>query len=141
MNDVGLLAATYMDGIQLKILNSEMDVNFGAVYENAVAQELLAHGFSPTYYASRIHGEIDFVVEKDGHALPIEVKSGKHYRRHRALNHVMTEPLYAIDEAVVFNDSMLKVVNGILHAPIYMMMFLEKPRLPEKLIYDVGEPL
>lgn len=103
--------------------------------------ELLAYGFSPTYYASRIHGEIDFVVEKDGHALPIEVKSGKHYRRHRALNHAMAEPLYAIDEAVVFNDSMLKVVNGILHAPIYMMMFLEKPRLPEKLIYDVGEPL
>ena len=35
----------------------------------------------------------------------------------------------------------LKVENRILYAPIYMMMFLEKPRLPEKLIYDVGAPL
>ena len=141
MNDVGLLAATYMDGIQLKILNSEMDVNFGAVYENAIAQELLAHGFSPAYYASRTHGEVDFVIEKDGHALPIEVKSGKHYRRHRALNHVMAESQYAINDAIVFNDSVLAVVDGIFYAPIYMMMFLEKLRLPEKLIYDVGAPL
>ena len=38
MNDVGLLSAMYMDGIQLKILNSEIDVNFGAVYENVVAR-------------------------------------------------------------------------------------------------------
>ena len=141
MNDVGLLAATYMDGIQLRILNSEIDVNFGAVYENVVAQELLAHGFAPSYYASRTHGEVDFIVEKEGHALPIEVKSGKHYRRHRALNHVMAERLYAIDDAVVFNDSVLAVVDGIFYAPIYMMMFLEKPRLPGKLIYDVGAPL
>ena len=87
------------------------------------------------------HGEVDFIVERDGHALPIEVKSGKHYRRHRALNHVMSERLYAINDAIVFNDSVLKVVDGIFYAPIYMMMFLEKSHLPDKLIYDVGAPL
>ena len=141
MNDVGLLAATYMDGIQLKILNAEIDVNFGAVYENVVAQELFAHGFAPTYYASRTHGEIDFVVEKDGHALPIEVKSGKHYRRHRALNHVLAERLYAINDAIVLDDAVLAVANGLFYAPIYRVMFLEKESLPEKLIYDVGAPL
>ena len=141
MNDVGLLSATYMDGIQLKILNSEIDVNFGAVYENVVAQELLVHGFAPAYYASRTHGEIDFVVEKDGHALPIEVKSGKHYRRHRALNHVLAERQYAIDDAIVFDDAVLAVANGIFYAPVYMVMFLEKDTLPEKLIYEVGAPL
>ena len=138
---VGLLSATYMDGIQLKILNSEIDVNFGAVYENVVAQELLAHGFAPAYYASRTHGEIDFVVEKDGHALPIEVKSGKHYRRHRALNHVLAERKYAINDAIVFDDAVLTVANGIFYAPVYMVMFLEKDTLPEKLIYEVGAPL
>ena len=141
MNDVGLLAATYMDGIQLKILNSEIDVNFGAVYENVVAQELLAHGFSPTYYASQAHGEIDFVVEKDGHALPIEVKSGKHYRRHRALNHVLSERQYAINDAIVLDDAVLAVADGVFYAPIYMVMFLEKNVLPERMIYEVGSPL
>ncbi|MDD6037170.1 MAG: hypothetical protein PUC30_13470 [Lachnospiraceae bacterium] len=34
-----------MDGIQIKILNGEKSINFGAVYENVVAQELKAHGF------------------------------------------------------------------------------------------------
>ena len=35
----------YMDGIQIKILNGEKSINFGAVYENVAAQELKAHGF------------------------------------------------------------------------------------------------
>ena len=49
MNDVGLLSAMYMGGIQVKILNGETEINFGSIYENAVAQELTAHGFAPTY--------------------------------------------------------------------------------------------
>ena len=53
----------------------------------------------------------------------------------------MSERLYAINGAIVFNDSVLTVVDGIFYAPIYMMMFLEKPRLLDKLIYDVGAPL
>ena len=43
---MGLLAAMYMDGIQLKLLNREKDINFGSVYENAAAQELKAHGYA-----------------------------------------------------------------------------------------------
>ena len=141
MNDVGLLAATYMDGIQLKILNAELDVNFGSVYENVVAQELLAHGFSPFYYASRVHGEVDFMLEVKGMVLPVEVKSGKHYRRHRALNRVLSEKTYGIKEAIVFDDSALEVEGGIFYAPIYMVMFLKKDEFPEKMIYTVGSPL
>ena len=47
-NDVGLLAAQYAEGIQLRIIQGEADINFGFIYENAVAQELVAHGFTPT---------------------------------------------------------------------------------------------
>ena len=140
-NDVGLLAAQYMNGVQLKILNGEADINFGSVYENAVAQELFAHGFELNYYDSNRHGEVDFVLEREGGVLPIEVKSGKHYKRHRALNHVMSERSYAIKEAVVFDDSTLKVENRVFYAPIYMVMFLKKDMLPDKMIYTVGAPL
>jgi hypothetical protein len=140
-NDVGLLAAQYMNGIQLKILNGEADINFGSVYENAVAQELFAHGFELNYYDSNRRGEVDFVLEREGGVLPIEVKSGKHYKRHRALNHVMSEKSYAIKEAVVFDDSTLKVENGVFYAPVYMVMFLKKDTLPDKMIYTVGAPL
>ena len=136
-NDVGLLAAQYMNGIQLRTLNGEADVNFGAVYENAVAQELVAHGFALNYYASNRHGEIDFVLADQGKLLPIEVKSGKHYRRHRALDRVLAEPGYGIEKAIVFNDDELKVLDKVFYAPIYMMMFLEREPLPERMIYVI----
>lgn len=141
MNDVGLLAATYMDGIQLKILNGETDINFGAVYENAVAQELVAHGFAPSYYSSARYGEVDFVLEKGGKVLPVEVKSGKHYKRHRALNRVLSEPGYAIEKAIVYNEESHKDEGRVRYEPIYMCMFLEKNALPKKMFYDIGAPL
>ena len=141
-NDVGLLSAQYMDGIQLKILNGEEDINFGSVYENAVAQELSAHGFDElTYYASNRHGEVDFVLESDGGVLLVEVKSGKHYKRHRALKRLLSDPEYEIAKAIVFNDETLKDEDEIRYMPIYMCMFLEKDALPEKLIYDIGVPV
>ena len=141
MNDVGLLSAMYMGGIQVKILNGETEINFGSVYENAVAQELTAHGFAPTYYNSSAHGEIDFVVERDGLVLPIEVKSGKHYKRHRALAHMMDEPEFGLSSAVVLDDDALGTEGGVFYVPIYMMMFLEQERLPETMICDIGAPI
>ena len=141
MNDVGLLSATYMDGIQLRILNGETDINFGSVYENAIAQEFAAHGFPLFYYSSREHGEVDFIVERMGKVLPVEVKSGKHYQRHRALNRMMGVPDYAIPEAVVLDDAAHKVESGIHYAPVYMAMFLEHETLPEKMPYEIGNPI
>ena len=39
LNDVGLLACQYSDGLQLKLLRGEMNVNYGGIFENAAAQE------------------------------------------------------------------------------------------------------
>ena len=136
-NDVGLLAAQYMNGIQLDILNGVKSINFGAIYENAVAQELKAHGIDPLYYNSPRHGELDFVVEQGGKVVPVEVKSGKHYQRHHALAHVMSVPEYGIETAIVFNDNTLAVKDNILYAPVYMSMFLSPPQLPDKMIYEI----
>ena len=141
MNDVGLLSASYMDGIQLRILNGEADMNFGAVYENAVAQELTAHGFAPYYYSSREHGEIDFLIENNAQVVPIEVKSGKHYQRHRALNHLLSDPEYSFDKAIVFDDKARKRDGRIRYEPIYMAMFLKKETPSKPMIYRIGEPL
>ena len=141
LNDVGLLAAMYMDGIQLEILNGHTDINFGAIYENFVAQELFAHGFEPNYYNSREKGEVDFVLERNFKVLPIEVKSGKHYARHRALDAVLKDPEYAVEQAIVFNEDKFQKIDKVFYAPIYMTMFLVRDALPEKMIYDIGRPL
>lgn len=124
-NDIGLLAAQYAEGIQLRIITGDKNINFGAIYENAVAQELTAHGLLPYYYNNKKRGEIDFIVETGGDVLPIEVKSGKDYETHRALSNIMECGEYNIPQAVVFNNDNLKVNGKIVYAPIYMMMFLQ----------------
>lgn len=125
-SDVGLLAAQYAEGIQLRIIKGDKGINYGAVYENAVSQELVAHGLTPYYYNSKKRGEIDFVVELDGRALPIEVKSGKDYVVHRALSNIMDCEEYDIQEAIVFNNDNLRIEGRLVYAPIYMVMFLER---------------
>lgn len=125
-NDVGLLAAQYAEGIQLRIIKGDKNINYGAIYENAVAQELVAHGLEPYYYNNKKRGEVDFVVELGGAVLPLEVKSGKDYESHRALSNIMTCEEYDLPEAIVFNNDNLRVAGKIVYAPIYMMMFLEK---------------
>ncbi|MBR2713356.1 MAG: ATP-binding protein [Kiritimatiellae bacterium] len=137
MNDVGLLAALYMDGIQLKILNGETDINFGAIYENFVAQELKAHGFEPNYYNSAKFGELDFVVEYKTKVLPIEVKSGKHDERHRALTRIMEVAEYGLDEALVFTEGSFDRKGRLRYLPVYQVMFLEKEVLPETMVYEL----
>lgn len=125
-NDVGLLAAQYANGIQLRIITGDKSINFGAIYENAVAQELTAHGFTPYYYNNKKRGELDFVIEKGGKVLPIEVKSGKDYEVHHALSNVMECGEYGIAEAIVFNNDNMKTEGKITYAPIYMAMFLKR---------------
>ena len=129
LSDVGLLASMYMDGIQLKLLNREKDINFGSVYENAAAQELKAHGFDLYYFNSKKQGELDFVIERGGDALPIEIKSGKDYQRHAALENVMGNKDYAIPVAFVFQNDNVSDNGKIVYLPIYMLMFLQKEEL------------
>ena len=138
-NDVGLLAQQYADGIQLKIINGDKDINFGAIYENAVAQELTAHGFSGYYYNSKKVGEIDFVISQNSRVVPIEVKSGKDYDTHRALNNVISSDNSDIEEAIVFSNLNISVNGHILYAPIYMIMFIERSNtLPENYKIDLS---
>ena len=139
LSDIGLLASLYADGIQLKILNNEPSINFGSIYENAVAQELSAHGYKLYYYNNKRQGELDFVVERNGEVLPLEVKSGKDYERHKALSNVMNSSTYHIPQAYVLCNDNVKQVGKIIYLPIYMLMFLKKEQpLPSHYKIDLS---
>ena len=135
-NDVGLLACQYAQGIQLRILNNEAGVNFGAVYENAVAQELKSHGIQLYYFNSKKQGELDFVIKCNDEILPIEVKSGKNYERHNALKNVLASEEYGIKKACVLYNGNVQVKGKTRYLPVYMVMFIKDPELP-KLVYKV----
>lgn len=138
INDVGLLAAMYGGNIQVRLLGKDSNVNFGAVYENFVAQELNAHGFavenSLYYFNSKKQGELDFVVEYNGNVLPIEVKSGKDYERHRALANVIDNKAYGIPLAHVYCQDNLQVKGNIVYFPVYMLMFFEQNQIEDGII-------
>lgn len=137
LSDVGLLASMYMDDIQIKILNKEKDINFGSVYENVAAQELKAHGFDLFYFNSKKQGEIDFLVEQQGEVIPIEIKSGKDYKKHAALSNVIQNPQYGIKTAYVFHNDNLSTDGIITYYPIYMLMFVKKEMFDEDMVYTL----
>ena len=109
---------------KIQLLSNNQNINYGAIYENVVAQELKAHGFKLYYFNSRKTGELDFVIEYNGEILPIEVKSGKDYNRHSALNNVLNISNYSVKEAFVLSNYNVSVVDKITYYPIYMLMFI-----------------
>ena len=126
LSDVGLLTTIYGKATKLKIVNGAAGINKGGIFENVVAQELTAHGYASYYYVSKKFGELDFVLEHDGHVLPVEVKSGKDYTRHSALDNVLNVEEYGIPEAFVFSSANISVDGKVVYYPVYMAMFLSE---------------
>ncbi|GHT50078.1 ATPase AAA [Bacteroidia bacterium] len=127
LNDVGLLTnVLYKNNIRA-IMDDEASVNLGSVYESVVASELKAHGKNLFYYDNKKHGEVDFLVD-DYDALsvvPVEVKSGKDYSVHRALNSFIAIEDYHIQAAYVLsNERIISVKNKVTYMPVYYSMFL-----------------
>ena len=124
-NDVGLLCAMAEMDVVKSILSDKLGVNYGSIYENAVAQELAAHGHNLRFYRNKAAGELDFVIESgEGWALPVEVKSGKDYKRHSALTKVLASPNYDIARAVVLCEGNVQHAGKVSYLPVYMVAFL-----------------
>ena len=106
---------------------------------NFVAQELRAHGFEKVFYFnSKKHGEVDFLIERDGAVLPIEAKSGRDHRAHTALDNLLAAPAFGLDKALVLNaNGDCATCGKVVYRPVYATMFLKRNPLPERLIYRV----
>ncbi len=143
MNDVGLLTYLLYGTNINAVWRDERSINLGSVYESVVAQELHAHGFKLHYYDNKQKGEVDYLVDdyERLEVLPIEVKSGKDYKVHSALNNFMSTPEYHISKAVVLsNNREVSEEQGILYQPIYYCMFYESNQtanIEEVLIPDI----
>lgn len=128
-SDCGMLASRYPQSASMDIVLGEGDGNYGAVYENVVAQEIAAAGFSLYYYHNSRKGEVDFLLEtKQGTPLPIEVKSGKDYKLHTALNNLLGTEGYGIECVYVLSEHNVSVGQRkgkpVYNLPLYMTMCL-----------------
>lgn len=124
-SDTGLLIAQYLPKIMLDVITNAKEINFGAVYENAVAQALACQNPNLYYFYQSRKGEVDFIVERNnGSILPIEVKSGKDYKLHTALNNLLSTEDYDIHEAYVLSMANIslseKAGKSLWYLPLYM---------------------
>ena len=124
-SDVGLLTSRLGNAIRTKILVADDKVNLGGIYENAIAQELNAHGFQTWFYNSHKQGELDFVIEEETEVVPIEVKSGKDYYVHSAISKAAENPEYEINKAYIFTNYDVRTDGKIIYLPVYMSMFIQ----------------
>ena len=126
LNDVGILTGILYGNNIRAILDDEKSINLGSVYETVVASELIAHGHKLFYYDNRTKGEVDYLIDDYDSlsAVPIEVKSGKDYTIHSALNTFVQNEDYHIKKAfVVSNNREISVKGKITYIPIYYIMF------------------
>lgn len=127
LNDVGLLTYVLFRNNVAAIKDDQLSINLGSVYETVVATELMAHGHTLFYYDNKQKGEVDFLIDDYDNltVLPIEVKSGKDYSIHRALDRFIANPDYRVQSALVLsNEGESRTENATTYLPIYYIMFL-----------------
>ena len=139
LNDVGLLTLLLFRNNVHPVLTDERSVNLGSVYESVVAQELAAHGHKLFYYDNKQKGEVDFLVDdyRNIGVLPIEVKSGKDYSTHSALDNLLTTPDYGVKSALVLSNSReIRTDGKVTYLPVYSVMFLNADEVsPEEVFF------
>ena len=128
LNDVGLLTGLFFKNNIQAIMQDVQSINLGSVYETVVAQELRAHGFNLYYYDNKNNGEVDYLIDDADNlsVIPLEIKSGKDYTVHSALNKLLKVETYNIHRAFVLsNEQKVYQKSEITYIPIYYIMFFE----------------
>ena len=122
MNDVGILTGIFF-GTNIKaIMDDVASIILGSVYETVVAQELRAHGFNLYYYDNKKTGEVDYLIDDRTNlsVLPLEIKSGKDYKIHSALDKCLQIKEYNIHQAFVLSNAKdVVTTNGVTYLPVY----------------------
>jgi len=143
LNDVGLLTSLLYGMNANAILDDIKCINLGTVYESVVAQELHAHGCPLFYYDNKKLGEVDFIIDDYSNlsVLPIEVKSGKDYYVHSALDKFISNKDYSVKDAIVLcNQREVKTdKNGVTYMPVYYSMFIQGNNSTKDVILPLPE--
>lgn len=111
-----------------KLLSDKLSANLGYLYENVVAQILVASGNELFYYTmlnevSKHNYEIDFIISRKNKICPIEIKSSG-YKTHKSLD-AFTEKFSdrILWRYLIYTKDFVKDTD-IYCVPIYMTQFL-----------------
>ena len=140
LGDTGLLVSHAFDENELletevykQILAGKLSMNEGMLYENIIAQMLVANGhklYFYTHYNEEKHRndiEIDFLISNNSKLkykmFPIEVKSGKSYSI-KSLKKFIEKYHSRIGEAYIIHTGNLNIKEDIVCIPPYMTICL-----------------
>ncbi len=140
LGDTGLLVSHAFDESELEknslyrqILNDKLSINEGMLYENVIAQQLVANGhrlFFYNHYNMQLHRndmEVDFLLTNQSKTniklYPVEVKSSSRYRT-TSLENFITKYHDRIETAYIIHPKSLMQKDKILAIPPYMTICL-----------------
>jgi hypothetical protein len=136
LNDTGLLCAA-IGNVQYDLLQGNTELNSGSILENMFGQALASKNLNLYYYDSKSKNiELDFVVEQNRKIDILEIKSGKDYKKHRALDKALEED-WDIHQAIVFSKYPLEKTDRILYLPFYMILFYADQGEDKPMIWKV----
>ncbi len=117
LSDVGLLTAFANIPAESIMRDEISDLFKGALAENYVAQALKTGGYQLYYWTSDTPAaEVDFVIQKEGKVLPVEVKSGENTHA-RSLKHY--RKLYEPKLAIRLSEKNFGYEDGGFAVPLY----------------------
>lgn len=137
MSDTGLLCAACLENVQFKLLQGDLDINMGSILENVFAQELRSKNLSLCYFDSKKYGELDFVIQNGLKVDLLEIKSGKDYHKHAALDKVSGVAEWSFGKKIVFCQGNVEVDGDCTYLPWYMIMFYGLNKHDQKMIVDI----
>ena len=121
--DLSLLLAMRDFSLKQHIIENDLSGNTkGGLYECLVADMLYKRGYKLYYYKNETTRlELDFIIQKEGKTLPIEVKSGntKATSLEKFINNNQQ-----IEKAYKLHDGNVGIEGKIISLPLYMGMFL-----------------
>ena len=121
MRDTGLLLAMLEDGAQEDILDGNLGIYKGAVYENVIADILGKSGRKLYYFERNSQLEIDFIIRLNRKAAAVEVKSAENTRSKSLMSLLKSGE---VTQGVKLSGRNIEVRGATVNYPLYMAMFL-----------------
>ena len=137
MADTGLLCAASLENVQFEILQGKLDVNMGSILENIFAQILTTSGFTIRYFNKKGKCELNFLIQRGGEVLPLEIKSGNSYHEHASLNYALKAENWNWKQGIVFCAGNIETTENITYLPWYMSMFLKPEKIQKGFVVPV----
>lgn len=121
INDTGLLTQMYGRETKIAIMNNTLKWNAkGGIYENVISELLIKKGYSLHYFHPDDNHELEFIIEKNGEVVPIEVKSSNNASA--TLNSFIKEYSPSISYKLINGN--IGFTDQKFTMPHYMIMFL-----------------